>query len=283
MSQEKPPDQRTIHTDGGTYIEGSVDTGGGDVVGRDQYKITQQAPLPTYDPLPLPDPATLPEPGTLPPGSRLPFDRNALFTGRREPLLALARTLLHAAQPSALPQAQAIAGLGGVGKTQLAVEFAYRYGRFLHGVHWLNARDPVALEAKVATCGAAMALPRWPETQPEQVAYTLRTWQEGGPRLVVPQLTDRVAGRLFSAELSHALQPLPPLERARHQAKIERLASRKRPEDRLLLPRKIKSNGNNYRNRGKRYEKALRVFLDTAKDIKTAIHSFDDMRMRGEL
>jgi hypothetical protein len=30
-----------------------------------------------------------------------------------------------------------------------------------------------------------MALPRWPEEQPEQIARTLKEWQRGGPRLVV--------------------------------------------------------------------------------------------------
>ncbi len=44
--------------------------------------------------------------------------------------------------------------MGGIGKTQLAVEFAYRYGRYFHGVHWLDARDPGLLPAEIAACGA---------------------------------------------------------------------------------------------------------------------------------
>jgi hypothetical protein len=34
------PKPREIRTGGGSYIEGKVDTGGGDFVGRDQYKTT---------------------------------------------------------------------------------------------------------------------------------------------------------------------------------------------------------------------------------------------------
>lgn len=102
--------------------------------------------LPTYTPPPPPDPATLPEPRPLPPGSRLLFHRNALFTGRAELLKALAHTLLHVQAPSTIVT-QAVHGMRGVGKTQLAVEFAYRYGRFFHGVHWLNADPPDALVA----------------------------------------------------------------------------------------------------------------------------------------
>jgi len=141
-------------------------------------------PLPLYAPPPPPVPDTIPDPGPLPPGFRIPFQRNALFTGRVGPLQALARALLAGDGRSALVT-QAVAGMGGMGKTQLAVEFAYRYGRFFHGVHWVNAGEPEAIGAEVAACGEAMSLPDWPEKQPEQVARTLGEWQRGGPRLVV--------------------------------------------------------------------------------------------------
>ena len=148
---------------------------------RPWSRISVGAP---YSPPPPPAPDTIPEPGMLPPGSRIPFAWNALFTGREEPLQELARALLEEDGRSALVT-QAVAGMGGVGKTQLAVEFAYRYGRFFHGVHWVNAGEPEAIEAEVAACGEAMGLPEWPEKQPQQVARTLSEWQRGGPRLVV--------------------------------------------------------------------------------------------------
>jgi tetratricopeptide (TPR) repeat protein len=161
-----------------------------------------RAPLPPYTPPPPPDPDELPEPGPLPPGSRLPFHRNALFTGRVAPLKRLARALLHEQAPSALVT-QAVHGMGGVGKTQLAVEFAYRYGRFFHGVHWLNAKQPEGLEAEVAACGAAMALPDWPAELPEQVARTLRKWRQGKSRLVILDNLEEVeAAREWLARLS---------------------------------------------------------------------------------
>ena len=147
-----------------------------------------------YRPPPPPDPDTLPDPGPKQPGWHLPFVRNALFTGREDPLKALAQALLHGEEgrggegrgdraPTLITQA--VQGMGGVGKTQLAVEFAYRYGRYFRGVHWLDARDPGGLEAQVADCGREMGLPNWPDKQPEQVARTLNAWAETGPRLVV--------------------------------------------------------------------------------------------------
>jgi len=146
-------------------------------------------------------PGELPEPGRLPAGSRMAFQRNALFTGRVEPLKALARALLEGDGRSALVT-QAVAGMGGVGKTQLAVEFAYRYGRFFHGVHWVNAGEPEAIGGEIVACGAAMSLPDWPEKQPEQVARTLGEWQRGGPRLVVLDNLEQVgAAREWLARL----------------------------------------------------------------------------------
>jgi len=56
----------------------------------------------------------------------VPIRRNLLFTGRREVLQRL-HDRLAAGKPAALTQPQAISGLGGIGKTQTALEYAYRY------------------------------------------------------------------------------------------------------------------------------------------------------------
>ena len=53
---------------------------------------------------------------------------------------------------------QAITGMGGIGKTQLAVEFAYRYGHKFKGVHWLDLRDPSQLETEIAKNGEQVAV-----------------------------------------------------------------------------------------------------------------------------
>ena len=107
-----------------------------------------------------------------------------LFTGREGALEALARATLGEDAGSTLVS-QAVQGMGGVGKTQLAVEFAYRYGRWFDGIHWVNAREPAGIAAEIAACGERMGLRPWPAEQPEQVAATLAAWRDGGPRLVV--------------------------------------------------------------------------------------------------
>ncbi|MBI5354440.1 MAG: tetratricopeptide repeat protein [Chloroflexi bacterium] len=125
----------------------------------------------------------LPSPSDLPLGSYLPFSRNPLFTGRKADLISLAESLLK--QNSSTVINQAIAGMGGLGKTQLAVEFAYRYGKFFRGVHWLNLANPESLNGEIASCGAQMGLDNFPEEQPSQVTLTLNTWKADGPRLLI--------------------------------------------------------------------------------------------------
>ena len=146
-------------------------------------------------------------PGDLPPGSSLPFPRNAAFTGREEPLGELARALCRQdGTPAGMLIGQAVQGMGGVGKTQLAVEFAYRYGYRFRGVHWLDLRDPALLDEQIARHGEAMGLRR---TEGEDLpAYTRRvveTWKRDGPRLLLLDNFEQVqAAAEVLARLQHS-------------------------------------------------------------------------------
>ena len=143
-------------------------------------------------------------PGALPPGSRLPLPRNALFTGRAQDLRSLQDFGGLGGGLGGAP-AIAITGIGGVGKTQLAVEFAYRYGYRFRGVHWLDLRDPALFDEQVAACGAAMGLPRAPEE--DLAAYAARViaaWKADGPRLIIlDNLEDPTAARDILRRLQH--------------------------------------------------------------------------------
>ena len=100
---------------------------------------------------------------------------------------------------------QAITGMGGVGKTQLAVEFAYRYGYRFRSVHWLDLRDPALLDEQIAENGARMGLEPWPDKLPDQVARTLQAWRAEGPRLLIlDNLEDPGAVQDILACLSHS-------------------------------------------------------------------------------
>src|SRR5215469_10711517 len=57
----------------------------------------------------------------------VPYRRNPFFTGREDIFTHLRDVLSAEDQPVALTQTHAISGLGGIGKTQTAIEYAYRY------------------------------------------------------------------------------------------------------------------------------------------------------------
>jgi len=96
-----------------------------------------------------PPPLAAPTPQPKFPIFNIPHHRNPNFTGRVQ-LLDDLRAALTANQIVAVTQSQAIHGLGGVGKTQLAVEYAYRYASDYDLVWWLRAEIPATLASDYA-------------------------------------------------------------------------------------------------------------------------------------
>jgi len=86
----------------------------------------------------------------------VPLHRNRDFTGREELLTSL-REALTSGRPARVTQA--IAGLGGVGKTQLALEYVYRHEKDYSAVFWLPAEDSAALAAEYAGLARVLDLP----------------------------------------------------------------------------------------------------------------------------
>jgi tetratricopeptide (TPR) repeat protein len=141
-----------------------------------------------YTPPSLPSRDEIPGPGFLPPGSIIPFPPNKVFTGRKVELKAIAMAFLYGKMKNAPAAMQVITCMTGIGKTQLAVEFCYCYGRYFQGVHWINARQDI--EVGIAACGAEMDLPYWPESTQDRARVTLSAWQKTGPRLIVLDCVD---------------------------------------------------------------------------------------------
>jgi tetratricopeptide (TPR) repeat protein len=93
--------------------------------------------------------------------SNLPA-RNPNFTGRAD-LLDQLHQRLHPGQPAAVVQvqAQALHGLGGVGKTQLALEYAH--ARDYDLVWWVTAEQPAAIPGQLAALARRLGLPEHAE------------------------------------------------------------------------------------------------------------------------
>ncbi|MBK9709727.1 MAG: tetratricopeptide repeat protein [Kouleothrix sp.] len=143
----------------------------------------------------------VPEPGPLPPGSRqIPIDPNKVFVGRADELRQLATTLKQG------HTAAITTGIGGIGKTQLAAEFAHRYGRyFAGGVFWLSFANPAGIPGEIAACGGASAMRLYTDasglTQDEQVGRVLAEWRKDVPRLIVFDNCDDHASGVTGEEL----------------------------------------------------------------------------------
>ncbi len=143
----------------------------------------------------LPTAGNIPSISALPRGSRMPFTRNPLFVGRQHDLMHLAKALKgegddSATATAAIGQIAAVSGLGGIGKTQLAVEFVHRYGRYFQGgVFWLSFADPNGVSAEISTCGSPAYLNLHPDYNSlpldDQVKLVLAAWSSPLPRLLV--------------------------------------------------------------------------------------------------
>ncbi|SDY84689.1 Tetratricopeptide repeat-containing protein [Geodermatophilus africanus] len=96
--------------------------------------------------------------GRLPEVWRMP-PRNPRFTGR-DGMLAELRRRLRAGEGTLV--VQALYGLGGVGKTQLVIEYAHRFAADYDLVWWLDAEQPVLIADQLACLAVRLDLPPGP-------------------------------------------------------------------------------------------------------------------------
>jgi tetratricopeptide (TPR) repeat protein len=131
----------------------------------------------------------LPEPGILPANTLLPYLRNSDFVGREKVLLTIAGLLAKGMEDGRSPVV-AITGMGGMGKTQTAVEFCYRYGRYFPGgVFWLNFAEGDNVAEELATIGSERVLGLFQEKErlslADQIGRVQKALQEPIPRLLI--------------------------------------------------------------------------------------------------
>ena len=88
----------------------------------------------------------------------VPHQRNPFFTGR-EQLLQHLRDTLHTDGAAVLTHPQVISGLGGVGKTHIAIEYAYRYHDEYQAIFWIKADTGENLLADFMTIAQFLNLP----------------------------------------------------------------------------------------------------------------------------
>src|SRR5262245_13622226 len=97
-------------------------------------------------------------PGAWPSVWNIPFRRNPHFTGRDDLIVEIVKALA-AGEVAALTQPQAITGLGGVGKTQLAVEYVYRHAADYDIIWWVRSEELVTMATDFAGLGSELTPP----------------------------------------------------------------------------------------------------------------------------
>jgi tetratricopeptide (TPR) repeat protein len=114
-------------------------------------------------------------PGSPPDVWNIPYLRNPNFTGREQELAEL-RDSLEAGEAAALVQPRAIHGLGGVGKTQLGVEYAYRHGNDYGIVWWVRSEDPVTLASDFAGLATELNLEEKDAAEQRVIVEAVKKW-----------------------------------------------------------------------------------------------------------
>ncbi|MGW5262150.1 FxSxx-COOH system tetratricopeptide repeat protein [Microbispora sp. NPDC004025] len=128
---------------------------------------------------------------------------NPDFVGRDDELTDLYRAFRANRPASAI---QAITGLGGLGKTQLAIQYAFRYGNGYDVVWWVRAEDPTTLRGDYAELAKKLGLPFDQDDQAipalRQTLHRRRDWllifdNAEDPEQIFPLLPDRITGHVL--------------------------------------------------------------------------------------
>ncbi|MGH3771427.1 MAG: FxSxx-COOH system tetratricopeptide repeat protein, partial [Pseudonocardiaceae bacterium] len=109
--------------------------------------------------------------------------RSPVFTGREELLTALHTALEHEERSTVV--VQALYGLGGIGKTALAIEYAHRYGADYDVVWWVPSEESTLVAVRLAELAYALSLASVTDPVTVAVARLLGVLRERGRWLLI--------------------------------------------------------------------------------------------------
>jgi tetratricopeptide (TPR) repeat protein len=140
---------------------------------NEKPSLTSQTQIP--QPLPTGTPTQQQQTAQPQPIWNVPYRRNPFFTGR-EGLLQRLYDCLTTTKVTALTQPQVISGLGGIGKTQIAVEYAYRHRDEYHDIIWVNAATRETIMSSFLELAETLKLPEKQEQDQSKVVAAMQRW-----------------------------------------------------------------------------------------------------------
>jgi hypothetical protein len=130
--------------------------------------------------------------GTLPSLANVPYQRPLFFTGR-ENILHHLHTMFEAGK-----SVSGLNGLGGIGKTLTAVEYAYRYGAKYQAVFWVTADE--RLTSDLVALAGKLELPEKDATEQSVAVNAVKRWLERNTKwlLILDNVDDLSVVRQFT-------------------------------------------------------------------------------------
>jgi transcriptional regulator with XRE-family HTH domain len=111
----------------------------------------------------------------LAPHWSIPFPRNPFFTGRAA-ILELLHMQLGVTQTETCMPCAALQGLGGIGKTQIALEYAYRYALEYSAVFWIGAENAESMLSSFFHVAEILQLPERDSKDEQRVVTAVQRW-----------------------------------------------------------------------------------------------------------
>ncbi len=175
-------------------------------------------------------------PGTSSTIHYIPYQRNKFFSGREDFLENLWSTFKRFKVQS-LKQPIAVSGLAGIGKTHIALEYAYRYRRDYRSILWVRASSQETLYEDIVTIAKQLNLSEKDVKEQAIAVDAVKRWLKEQTRwlLILDEVNDPDVVREFSplAKKGHILLTTrnPRIHEVAEKLELEKM----RPEEGALF------------------------------------------------